>query len=84
MVAIRSGWAIGVCPGSFECLASTIFCAIIATGYSQDLEFQGWARAGQNDESDEDLPANPFSLEFMLQRAPAISNLKGGLYIFRN
>jgi hypothetical protein len=34
-------------------LASTIFCAIIATGYSQDLEFQGWAGAGQNDESND-------------------------------
>jgi hypothetical protein len=53
VVAIRSGWAIGVCPGFFECLASTIFCAIIATGYSQDLEFQGWAGAGQNDESND-------------------------------
>jgi hypothetical protein len=31
-------------------LASIIFCAIIATGYLQDLDFQGWARAGQNDE----------------------------------
>jgi hypothetical protein len=34
-------------------LASTIFCAIIATGYSQDLEFPGWAGAGQNDESND-------------------------------
>jgi hypothetical protein len=53
VAAIKSGWAIGVCPGSFECLASITFCAIIATGYSQDLEFHGWDGAGQNDESND-------------------------------
>jgi hypothetical protein len=73
VAAIRSGWAIGACPGSFECLASTTFCAIIAIGYSQDLEFRGWAGAGQNDESN-DACLIVFCLEFKL--ALAISNLK--------
>ena len=62
MVATRSGTAIGVCPGSCECLASIIFCAIIATGYLQDLEFRGWAHAGQNDEAPD--PWFAFLLDF--------------------
>jgi hypothetical protein len=43
--------AIGACPGFSECLASIIFCAIIATGYLQDLEFRGWAHAEQKKEA---------------------------------
>jgi hypothetical protein len=31
-------------------LASITFCAIIATGYLRDLDFQGWVRVGQNEE----------------------------------
>jgi hypothetical protein len=38
-------------------LAFTIFCAIIATGYSQDSDFRGWARAGRKDESNCGCPS---------------------------
>jgi hypothetical protein len=53
VAATRSASVIGGCPGFFECLASIIFCAIIATGYSQDLEFREWAGADQNNESND-------------------------------
>src|SRR6266567_345547 len=36
--------------GTCECLASIIFCAIIATGYSLDSSFRECCRDGQSDD----------------------------------
>jgi hypothetical protein len=41
-------------------LASTIFCAIIAIGYSQDLGCRGWAHAEPKKETDPGCSSSEF------------------------